>query len=231
MTDSPLLQRVKEVHEQARRLATLDAAARNGALEQVACALEEAREEILAANAADCEQAKANQLNSSLYARLELSPSKLAAAIASVRQVAALPDPLGQRQLYRELDRGLILSRVTCPLGVLGVIFEARPDAVVQIASLAIKSGNGAILKGGQEASRSCQTIMQIIHRGLEKSAVPAGAIALLTQRSEISELLQLDQWVDLIIPRGSNEFVRYIQNNTRIPVLGHADGLCHLYV
>ncbi|QEQ02078.1 glutamate-5-semialdehyde dehydrogenase [Thermosynechococcus sp. CL-1] len=231
MTDSPLVQRVKEVHEQARLLATLDATARNDALEQVACALEAAREEILAANAADCEQAKANQLNPSLYARLELSPSKLAAAIAGVRQVAALADPLGQRQLHRELDTGLILSRVTCPLGVLGVIFEARPDAVVQIASLAIKSGNGAILKGGQEASRSCQAIMQAIHRGLEKSAVPAGAIALLMRRAEITELLQLDQWVDLIIPRGSNEFVRYIQNNTRIPVLGHADGLCHLYV
>ncbi|HIK35969.1 MULTISPECIES: glutamate-5-semialdehyde dehydrogenase [unclassified Thermosynechococcus] len=231
MTDSPLVQRVKEVHEQARLLATLDATARNDALEQVACALEEAREEILAANAADCEQAKANQLNPSLYARLELSPSKLAAAIAGVRQVAALADPLGQRQLHRELDTGLVLSRVTCPLGVLGVIFEARPDAVVQIASLAIKSGNGAILKGGQEARRSCQAIMQAIHRGLEKSAVPAGAIALLMRRAEITELLQLDQWVDLIIPRGSNEFVRYIQNNTQIPVLGHADGLCHLYV
>ncbi|MFN4195058.1 MAG: glutamate-5-semialdehyde dehydrogenase [Thermosynechococcus sp.] len=231
MADSPLVQRVKEVHEQARLLATLDAAARNDALEQVACALEEARGEILAANAADCEQAKANQLNPSLYARLELSPSKLAAAIAGVRQVAVLPDPLGQRQLHRELDTGLILSRVTCPLGVLGVIFEARPDAVVQIASLAIKSGNGAILKGGQEASRSCQAIVQAIHRGLEKSAVPAGAIALLTERAEVVELLSLDQWVDLIIPRGSSEFVRYIQNNTRIPVLGHADGLCHLYV
>ncbi|WP_298612873.1 glutamate-5-semialdehyde dehydrogenase [uncultured Thermosynechococcus sp.] len=231
MTESPLVQRVKEVHAQARVLATLSASARNEALEQVACALEDAREEILAANATDCEQAKANDLNPSLYARLELSPSKLAAAIAGMRQVAALPDPLGQRQLHRELDTGLILSRVTCPLGVLGVIFEARPDAVVQIASLAIKSGNGAILKGGQEARCSCQAIMQAIHRGLEKSAVPAGAIALLTDRAEVVELLGLDQWVDLIIPRGSNEFVRYIQNNTRIPVLGHADGLCHLYV
>ncbi|MFN4279628.1 glutamate-5-semialdehyde dehydrogenase [Thermosynechococcus sp.] len=231
MAESPLVQRVKDVHAQARLLAHLNAAARNEALEQVACALEEAQEEILAANAADCEQAKADRLNPALYARLELSPSKLAAAIAGVRQVAALPDPLGQRQLHRELDTGLILSRITCPLGVLGVIFEARPDAVVQIASLAIKSGNGAILKGGREATRSCQAIMQAIHKGLEKSAVPAGAIALLIERAEVVELLSLDQWVDLIIPRGSNEFVRYIQNNTRIPVLGHADGLCHLYV
>ncbi|MCH9054631.1 glutamate-5-semialdehyde dehydrogenase [Synechococcus sp. PCC 6716] len=231
VTESSLVQRVKAVHECARLLASLDAAARNQALEAVAVALEAATPEILAANHTDCEQARANGLTPSLYARLELSPSKLAAAIAGVRQVAALPDPLGQRQLHRQLDDGLILSRVTCPLGVLGVIFEARPDAVMQIAALAIKSGNGAILKGGQEASRSCQAIMQAIQQGLATSAVPAGAIALLMRRAEITELLQLEEWVDLIIPRGSNEFVRYIQNNTRIPVLGHADGLCHLYV
>jgi len=231
VTESSLVQRVKAVHECARLLASLDAAARNQALEAVAVALEAATPQILAANRTDCEQARANGLTPSLYARLELSPSKLAAAIAGVRQVAALPDPLGQRQLHRQLDDGLILSRVTCPLGVLGVIFEARPDAVMQIAALAIKSGNGAILKGGQEASRSCQAIMQAIQQGLATSAVPAGAIALLMRRAEITELLQLEEWVDLIIPRGSNEFVRYIQNNTRIPVLGHADGLCHLYV
>ncbi|WP_448524584.1 glutamate-5-semialdehyde dehydrogenase [Parathermosynechococcus lividus] len=231
VTESSLVQRVKAVHECARLLASLDAGARNQALEAVAVALEAATPEILAANRTDCEQARANGLTPSLYARLELSPSKLAAAIAGVRQVAALPDPLGQRQLHRQLDDGLILSRVTCPLGVLGVIFEARPDAVMQIAALAIKSGNGAILKGGQEASRSCQAIMQAIQQGLATSAVPAGAIALLMRRAEITELLQLEEWVDLIIPRGSNEFVRYIQNNTRIPVLGHADGLCHLYV
>ncbi|WP_448534562.1 glutamate-5-semialdehyde dehydrogenase [Parathermosynechococcus lividus] len=231
VTESSLVQRVKAVHECARLLASLDTAARNQALEAVAVALEAATPEILAANRTDCEQARANGLTPSLYARLELSPSKLAAAIAGVRQVTALPDPLGQRQLHRQLDDGLILSRVTCPLGVLGVIFEARPDAVMQIAALAIKSGNGAILKGGQEASRSCQAIMQAIQQGLATSAVPAGAIALLMRRAEITELLQLEEWVDLIIPRGSNEFVRYIQNNTRIPVLGHADGLCHLYV
>ncbi|WP_448513896.1 glutamate-5-semialdehyde dehydrogenase [Parathermosynechococcus lividus] len=231
VTESSLVQRVKAVHECARLLASLDAAARNQALEAVAVALEAATPEILAANRTDCEQARANGLTPSLYARLELSASKLAAAIDGVRQVAALPDPLGQRQLHRQLDDGLILSRVTCPLGVLGVIFEARPDAVMQIAALAIKSGNGAILKGGQEASRSCQAIMQAIQQGLTTSAVPAGAIALLMRRAEITELLQLEEWVDLIIPRGSNEFVRYIQNNTRIPVLGHADGLCHLYV
>jgi len=231
VTESSLVQRVKAVHDAARLLALLDATARNQALEAVAAALEAATPEILAANRADCEQAQANALNPSLYARLELSEAKLAGAIAGVRQVAALPDPLGQRQLHRQLDEGLILSRITCPLGVLGVIFEARPDAVMQITALAIKSGNGAILKGGQEASRSCQAIMQAIQQGLVKSAVPSEAIALLMRRAEITELLQLDQWVDLIIPRGSNEFVRYIQNNTRIPVLGHADGLCHLYV
>jgi glutamate-5-semialdehyde dehydrogenase len=160
-----------------------------------------------------------------------LSPSKLKGAIAGVRDVAKLPDPLGTIQIHRELDTGLILKRISSPLGVLGVIFEARPDALIQITSLAIKSGNGVILKGGKEATRSCQALVTIIHKALETTKVDPDAVQLLTTREEIQELLKLDQYVDLIIPRGSNEFVRYIQNNTRIPVLGHADGICHLYI
>lgn len=229
--ESSLLTRVKQVHHYGRQLATLDTTSKNQALEAVAVALEAAQETILAANGADCEQARKEQLSSALYARLELSPSKLAAAIAGVRQVAALGDPIGHIQLHRELDRGLTLKRVTCPLGVLGVIFEARPDAVMQISALAIKSGNGVILKGGHEASQSCRAIVAAIQTGLRQSAVPPDAVALLTRRTEIMELLTLDQWVDLIIPRGSNDFVRFIQGNTSIPVLGHADGICHLYV
>jgi glutamate-5-semialdehyde dehydrogenase len=148
-----------------------------------------------------------------------------------VRDVAKLADPLATMQINRELDQGLILRRITCPLGVLGVIFEARPDALIQITSLAIKSGNGVILKGGKEALRSCQALVIIIHQALSQTKVNPAAVRLLTTREEIQELLKLDQYIDLIIPRGSNEFVRYIQNNTRIPVLGHADGICHLYI
>jgi glutamate-5-semialdehyde dehydrogenase len=129
------------------------------------------------------------------------------------------------------LDKGLVLRRVSCPVGVLGVIFEARPDAVIQIASLAIKSGNGVILKGGREAIESCTTLVKAIKAGLAESEVNPDVVQLLTTRSETTELLKLDRYVDLIIPRGSNEFVKYVQDNTRIPVLGHADGICHLYI
>jgi glutamate-5-semialdehyde dehydrogenase len=148
-----------------------------------------------------------------------------------VRDVKKLPDPLGHIQIHRELDEGLILKRITCPLGVLGIIFEARPEALIQITSLAIKSGNGVILKGGKEATRSCQMLVKVIKQGLANTKVNPDAVQLLTTREEIRALLELDEYVDLIIPRGGNAFVRYVQENTRIPVLGHADGICHLYI
>lgn len=204
---------------------------RQQALEAMAAALERHRQQIAAANAADLEQAGADGLAPALVARLKLDQDKLAGAIEGVRQVAALQDPLGSRQLHRELDEGLVLERITVPLGVLGVIFEARPDAVIQIASLAIRSGNGAILKGGREANRTNQAVMVALKEGLADSVVSADALALLTTRQESLALLRLDGLVDLIIPRGSNELVRFIQDNTRIPVLGHADGVCHLFI
>ncbi len=204
---------------------------RRAALLAMADALEADSAAIVAANAADLEAAATEGLAPALVARLKLDAAKLAGAIEGVRQVAALSDPVGRRQLHTELDAGLVLERVTVPLGVVGVIFEARPDAVMQIASLAIRSGNGAILKGGREASRSCAAILEALQRGLAASAVAPEALALLTSREESLALLKLDGLVDLIIPRGSNALVRFIQDNTRIPVLGHADGICHLYV
>ena len=221
----------RETRQASRQLAILTNEERNEALEAIAEALTANADKILEANIADVQTAKAMQLSQALCARLELSPSKLKAAIAGVRDVAKLADPLATMQINRELDQGLILQRITCPLGVLGVIFEARPDALIQITSLAIKSGNGVILKGGKEALRSCQALVTIIHQALSQTKVNPAAVRLLTTREEIQELLKLDQYIDLIIPRGSNEFVRYIQNNTRIPVLGHADGICHLYI
>ncbi|KKZ11642.1 MAG: gamma-glutamyl phosphate reductase, partial [Candidatus Synechococcus spongiarum 142] len=163
--------------------------------------------------------------------RLKLNGGKLAGCIQGLRQVATLADPIGHRQLHRELAAGLELERVTVPLGVLGVVFESRPDAVIQIAALAIRSGNGAILKGGREALTTCQAIVTALQEGLASSAVDPNSLDLLTSREESMALLQLDDLVDLIVPRGSNAFVRTIQDNTRIPVLGHADGVCHLYV
>jgi glutamate-5-semialdehyde dehydrogenase len=251
-----LLQRAARVRRAAMALGQWSDAERRAAVLAMASALESDRESILAANQADMEAAASDGLAPALMARLKLDGAKLDAAIAGVRQVAALADPLGRRQLHTELDQGLVLERLTVPLGVLGVIFEARPDAAIQIASLAIRSGNGAILKGGREASRSCAAIMAALRQGLG-SGIPqtipapgnpvatdpvamdpaagdlmaASALELLTSREESLALLKLDGLVDLIIPRGSNSLVRFIQDNTRIPVLGHADGICHLYV
>lgn len=223
----PLITIAQQTREYARQPLSTDA--KNQALEAIAQALESATSDILAANAADCEAA--SELPKPLYNRLKLDETKLQAAIRGVRDVKHLPDPVGVVQIHRQLDDNLILKRVTCPLGVLGIIFEARPDAAIQISSLAIKSGNGVILKGGQEAIRSCEAIVEAIHQGLAKTAVNPALVQLLTTRQETLALLQLDQYVDLIIPRGSNSFVRFVQDNTRIPVLGHAEGICHLYV
>jgi glutamate-5-semialdehyde dehydrogenase len=220
----------KETQLAARELSILSEIARNEALEAMASALEKHQNEIITANQADC-AASEGVISPSLYARLKLGESKLKSAIAGVRDVATLPDPIGMVSLKRELDEGLILHRVSCPLGVLGVIFEARPDALIQITSLAIKSGNGVMLKGGKEALQTCQTLVKIIRETLKETEVNPNAIQLLTTREEIEGLLALDEYVDLIIPRGGNEFVRYVQENTKIPVLGHADGICHLFI
>jgi glutamate-5-semialdehyde dehydrogenase len=214
----------------AQHLASLSAETKNAAIELIATSLANHVDEIVAANAADCRAAE-GQIASALYARLKLDATKLKGAIVGVRDVGKLADPVGRVEIHRELDAGLIMRRVSCPVGVLGVIFEARPDAVIQIASLAIKSGNGVILKGGKEAIESCTVLVKAIKAGLSKSEVDPDVIQILTTRSETSQLLKLDRYVDLIIPRGSNEFVKYVQDNTRIPVLGHADGICHLYI
>ena len=227
----PLMAIAQQTRQTARQLAVLSTDAKNQAIEAIAQALESATDKILAANAADCQVAVAAGIPKPLYNRLKLDEAKLRWAIAGVRDVGQLPAPAGVMQIHRQLDDGLILKRITCPLGVLGVIFEARPDAAIQISSLAIKSGNGVILKGGQEAVRSCEAIVGAIHQGLAKTAVNPAVVQLLTTREETLALLQLDEYVDLIIPRGSNSFVRFVQDNTRIPVLGHAEGICHLYV
>jgi glutamate-5-semialdehyde dehydrogenase len=231
LTPPALAALASQTREAARRLATLSTASRNQALEAIATALEAAAPDILAANEADCQAALAEGLAKPLYGRLKLDGEKLQGAIAGVRDVSKLTDPVGVRQIHRELAPGLVLQRITCPLGVVGVIFESRPDALVQIATLAVKSGNGVILKGGREAVRSCEALTRAIHQGLAQAGLDPAVVRLLTTREETLELLHLEQYVDLIIPRGSNSFVRFVQDNTRIPVLGHAEGICHLYV
>ena len=226
-----LLQRAGAVRSAAVDLGQTDDAQRAGALLSMGDALADHADRIVAANGEDLDRSASEGLAPALLARLKLNEAKLHGAVEGVRKVASLPDPLGRRQLHRELDAGLVLERVTVPLGVVGVIFEARPDALMQIASLAIRSGNGAVLKGGSEARLTNEAVMAALKAGLAASPVPPESLALLTTRQESLALLRLDGLVDLIIPRGSNELVRFIQDNTRIPVLGHADGICHLYV
>jgi glutamate-5-semialdehyde dehydrogenase len=232
---------IQRTRTAAIALAKLSQRVKNDALEAIAIALEKNVEVILTANQQDVTAAMAAQLPSPLIARLKLDANKLKSMVAGVRDVIRLDDPIGDRQIHRELDAGLILERFSCPLGVIGVIFEARPDAVTQIAALGIKSGNGVILKGGSEAVHSCEAIAKVMHDALEKlyqkeiqketQAVSPNVVQLLTTRAETLAILKMDKLIDLIIPRGSNQFVRYIQENTHIPVLGHADGVCHLYV
>lgn len=229
--DNSLVEVANNCRNHAQNLAVLGTEDKNQAINAIAQALESAKSQIIAANGIDCQAAVNAGIPKPLYSRLKLDEAKLNDAIAGVQDVAKLSDPVGVVQIHRQLDDNLILKRVTCPLGVLGVIFEARPDAAIQISTLAIKSGNGVILKCGQEAIHSCQAILTAIHNGLAQTNVSPQVVQLLTTREETLELLKLDKYVDLIIPRGSNSFVRFVQNNTHIPVLGHAEGICHLYV
>jgi glutamate-5-semialdehyde dehydrogenase len=218
-------------------LAALPGPARSALLRGLAAALREpaSRERLLAANAEDLAAAATaharGELDLARYKRLGLDEGKLAGVAHGLDQLADAPDLLGRPDLRRELDTGLILERVPCPLGVLGVVFEARPDAVPQIGGLALKSGNAAVLKGGREALHSNRALVAVIHRVLAEHDLDPACIALLEQREELTELLAQRDLLDLIIARGSKAFVHHVQANTQIPVMGHAEGLCHLYL
>ena len=213
------------------KMASTDIAVRNAALEKIAESLLAGKERIFEAYAKDMERAQADNILPAVIKRLKFSEAKLSDAIAGIHNLIALPDPLFRIQLKRQLDEGLTLVRETCPIGVIGVIFEARPDAMVQIASLCIKSGNCAILKGGSETRETNKLLFELIYEAALSSGLPQGCLFQAEQRDEIAELLACHESVDLLIPRGSNAFVQYIMNNTKIPVLGHADGICHIYV
>lgn len=212
-------------------LAASDIETRNAALLAMADELVARKDEIFAANRIDLAQAEQDQLAAPLLARLKFDEEKLAAVTAGLRALADLPDPIGQTTLSRELTEGLNMYRITCPIGVIGVIFESRPDALVQIASLALKSGNTVLLKGGREALNTNRALCDALRAAAEKAGLPADFAQLLETREDVAAMLKEDGLIDLIIPRGSNAFVRYIMDNSRIPVLGHADGICHVYV
>lgn len=220
----------------SQQLAVASGLSRNAALAAIASALEAQRARVLEANGLDVEEARQmverGELDQPLLKRLDLSGSKYDATVAMVRSIIAQPEPLGQTQVATELDEGLVLYRVSVPIGVLGVIFESRPDALVQIACLCLKSGNAALLKGGREAARTNAAIAEVMTEATKGLVdMPEHWMSLLEGREEVRALLDEHDHIDLIIPRGGNEFVQYIMNNTNIPVMGHADGICHVYV
>lgn len=204
---------------------------RNTCLKNIIENLKKDKEHILAQNKRDIENAKNENISSSILSRLLFDEHKMDTVIAGINDLIKMSDPIGKITLKRELDEGLVLTRTTTPIGVIGVIFEARPDALVQIASLCIKSGNAAILKGGSEALLTNRALFESIKRAVKDSNLPEHALVQLEARSDVSELLSCYEYVDLLIPRGSNSFVKYIMDNTSIPVMGHADGICHTYV
>ena len=213
------------------RLAAASGDLKNSALRAVADAIINNQEVILAANRADLDAAEDDRLAAPLLKRLKFDEKKIADVVAGIESLIALDDPVGTQLTATELDVGLELYKVSCPIGVIGVIFESRPDALVQISTLCLKSGNALLLKGGSEAMHTNRALAEIIARATVEAGIPDGWIQLLETRDEVSDMLALDEQIDLIIPRGSNEFVRHIMQHSNIPVLGHADGICHVYV
>ncbi len=226
-----LLEKAEKVRLASIKISQAENQNRIKALNFMADYLEKNSKEILEANNEDYLNAEKKGISRALLSRLKLSKSKLNSGIEGVRKVGDLADPVNQVQIKRELSKGLILERKTVPIGVLGVIFESRPDAVMQISSLAIRSGNGVMLKGGSEANLTNASIVKALQEGLNESGLDKNAICLLTSRKDSMAMLNLEKYINLIIPRGSNALVKFIQENTRIPVLGHADGICHLFI
>ncbi|MDO4546162.1 MAG: glutamate-5-semialdehyde dehydrogenase, partial [Bacillota bacterium] len=222
---------IKQVKNDSYLLASLPEEIRNDALRAVANALELHKAEIFQANLKDLQAAEENVLPAPIVGRLKFDEHKLGDCIAGINDLMGLEDPLFKTLMKRQLDDDLILTKITCPIGVIGVIFESRPDALVQIASLCIKSGNCVILKGGSEAKNTNRILFDVIYEAATGAGLPEGFAALIEDRAGIDELLKLHDYVDLLIPRGSNEFVQYIMENSKIPVMGHADGICHVYV
>jgi len=228
---SELIEKAATAKQASFKLATLPSDLKNKALEAIAAALEANKDSIFEANSADLQAAEEARLEKPIIKRLKFQDEKLRDSVEGIKSLITLEDPVGKVKLHTTLDDGFELYRVTCPIGVIGVIFESRPDALVQIASLCLKSGNAVFLKGGSEASNSNKILADIIYNAGVESGLPEGWLNLMTTRAEIGEMLKLDEYLDLIIPRGSNAFVQYIMQNTSIAVLGHADGVCHTYI
>jgi len=213
------------------QLAAAETRAKNKALAEIVGALKQRSDEIISANKHDLSAAEKNNLAAPLLKRLKFDQGKIAEVCAGIESLIKLDDPVGKTISATELDANLELYKVSCPIGVIGVVFESRPDALVQISTLCLKSGNAVLLKGGSEAAKTNRILADVISQAGGKAGLPMGWIHLLETRQDVAEMLALDEYIDLIIPRGSNQFVRYIMDNTTIPVLGHAEGICHVYV
>lgn len=213
------------------RLGAVKTEVKNAALTEIAKALQDRAADILAANERDLAAAQKADLAAPLLKRLKFDEARLDDVCAAIHSLIKLPDPAGRTLCAIEMDDDLELYRVSCPIGVIGVVFESRPDALVQISTLCLKSGNACLLKGGSEAAHTNRILADTIARAGESAGLPKGFLNLLETRQDVADMLALDDRIDLIIPRGSNEFVRHIMASTNIPVLGHADGLCHVYV
>ena len=226
----------KDAKEASLKIADLSTELKNTALLKIADEIELNKDEIFEANKTDLEAAKSlvesGELTKSTFNRLKLDENKMRDMIQGIRDIAKLEDPVNKKLLVRELDSDLTLYKVSCPIGVLGIIFEARPDVIAQISSLAIKSANAVILKGGKESINTNKKILSVINSALEKiKEFPKNVIQQVFTRDDVAEMLKCDKYINLIIPRGGNKLVKFIKENTKIPVLGHADGICHIFV
>lgn len=220
----------KQAKNASLEMAELTTEVKNKALLKIADALEENKSQIFEANKTDLEQAK-DSVSPSVFNRLKLDENKMRDMIQGIRDVVKLEDPIGKTLLARQLDEGLNLYKVSCPIGVIGIIFEARPDVIAQISSLAIKSSNAVILKGGKESINTNKTILGIINSVLDSiKEFPKNALSQVFTHDDVAQMLKCDASIDLIIPRGGNKLVKFIKENTKIPVLGHADGICHIF-
>ena len=236
MEENNFLEIAIKAKNASKKVATLSTEIKNKALLNIANNLKANQDKIFEANKMDLELARPlvekGELSQSVFNRLKLDENKMRDIIQGIIDISNLEDPIGKTLLKRQLDDGLILTKISCPIGVLGIIFEARPDVISQISSLAIKSSNAVILKGGKESINTNKAIMNVIQEALAKTeGFPENVLTQVFTRDDVKNMLSMDKYVDLIIPRGGNNLVKFIKENTKIPVLGHADGICHIFV
>ena len=236
MEEDKFIELAKNAKIASKKMAVLPVGLKNSALLNIAKKLKENKDKIFEANKKDLESAKplveAGELNQSTFNRLKLDENKMRDMVQGIIDISNLEDPIGKTLLKRQLDDGLILTKKSCPIGVLGIIFEARPDVISQISALAIKSSNAVILKGGKESVNTNKEIMSVIQEALDEiNEFPKNVLTQVFSRDDVKNMLEMDAYIDLIIPRGGNSLVKFVKENTKIPVLGHADGICHIFV